>query len=325
MANYEISEDWLIMKDISDKDEQNQFIKTGIHSLDNTTQGLILGATSIWTGTNGSNKSGTIGQIGLNVVNSKQSSVAYFSGELPDKRFKRWLYLQCAGKLHNKQKKDIYGNETEFYETPQNVKEQITDWLGNKLYLYNNKKGFSVESVGNSIVKLIRADKNVKLIFIDNLFVLGIGKLASDKYEAQKELLLKMTRVAQEYNIHIAFICHPTKNKTMIRKEDVSGSSDITNVADNVFICHRNTADFKYRSKEYFGWDDSNPIYDFDNLIEIAKDRENGAIEKFIGVYYEKESKRILNKRSEYFEYGWEKKQSIIDFTAIDDEEVMPY
>ena len=63
---------WKLMSDISDQDEQCQFIKTGLTKFDRTTQGLILGATSIWTGTNGSNKSGTIGQIALNVVNSRQ-------------------------------------------------------------------------------------------------------------------------------------------------------------------------------------------------------------------------------------------------------------
>ena len=50
---------WKVMSDISDEDEQCEFIRTGIKKLDQSIQGLILGATSIWTGTNGSNKSGT--------------------------------------------------------------------------------------------------------------------------------------------------------------------------------------------------------------------------------------------------------------------------
>ena len=87
----------------------------------------------------------------------------------------------------------------------------------------------------------------------------------------------------------------------------MSGSSDITNCADQVFILHRNTADFRSRSKEFFGWKDDNPIYGFDNVVEIAKDRENGNIEQFLGLYYEKESKRVLNFQGENFHYGWEK------------------
>lgn len=310
---------WKLMSEISDDDEKCQFIKTGIEKFDKKTQGLILGATSIWTGTNGSNKSGTIGQIALNVINSKQCKVAIFSGELPDTRFKRWLYMQASGKNHNVQKRDSNGNLIDYWETPKEVKTQITEWLGNWLYLYDNKQGYDIESVGNAIIELVKSDKDVKLVFIDNLFVLGIGKLSQDKYEAQKQLLLKMTRLAQKYNVHIGFVCHPTKVKSLIRKEDVSGSSDITNVADGVYILHRNTADFKARSKEYFGWTDSNPIFQYDNIIEIAKDRENGNSENFIGLYYEKESKRVLNYIGENVRYGWDKQYKQQDFTEVED------
>ena len=311
---------WKVMSDISDEDEQCEFVRTGIKKLDQSIQGLILGATSIWTGTNGSNKSGTIGQIALNVIDSKQCKVGIFSGELPDKRFKRWLYMQASGKDHNVKKKNSSGEEIDFYETPLPIKQKITNWLDDWLYLYDNKVGFEIEQVGNSIVDLLRKDNKVKLIFIDNLFVLGLGKLSDDKWEAQKQLILRMTRIAQQYNVHIGFICHPTKLKSLIRKEDVSGSSDITNCADNVFILHRNTADFKSRSKEFFGCTDSHPIFEYDNQIEIAKDRENGAIENFIGLYYEKESKRVLNYKGENHHYGWEEKpkQQRLPLTPID-------
>ena len=311
---------WKVMSDISDEDEQCEFIRTGIKKLDQSIQGLILGATSIWTGTNGSNKSGTIGQIALNVIDSKQCKVGIFSGELPDKRFKRWLYMQASGKDHNVKKKNDFGEEIDFYETPLPIKQKITNWLDDWLYLYDNKVGFEIEQVGNSIVDLLKKDNKVKLIFIDNLFVLGLGKLSDDKWEAQKQLILRMTRIAQQYNVHIGFICHPTKLKSLIRKEDVSGSSDITNCADNVFILHRNTADFKSRSKEFFGWTDNHPIFEYDNQIEIAKDRENGAIENFIGLYYEKESKRVLNYKGENYHYGWEEKpkQQRLPLTPID-------
>lgn len=297
---------WKLMSDISDEDEQCKFIRTGITKFDSRVKGLMLGATSIWTGTNGSNKSGTIGQIALNVLNSKQCKVAIFSGELPDKRFKRWLYLQASGKHYNVQERDFKGNLIDYWQTPLAVKKRITEWIGDRLYLYDNSVGFDIKNVGNAVAELLKADKEVKLVFIDNLFVLGISNLSQDKYEAQKQLMLKMTRLAQQYNVHIGFVCHPTKVKSLIRKEDVSGSSDITNVADGVYILHRNTADFKARSKEYFGWKDDNEAFQFDNLIEIVKDREGGQIENFIGLYFEQASKRVLNYKGEDIHYGWD-------------------
>lgn len=316
---------WKTMSEISDNDENCSFIKTGIKKLDKATQGLILGATSIWTGSNGSNKSGMVGQIALNVINSEQCKVAIFSGELPDKRFKRWLYVQASGKDHNIRKRNEQGEEIDFFETPQPIKDKITAWLDDRLYLYDNKVGFEIEQVGNAINGLLKNDKEVKLVFVDNLFVIGIGKLSVDKYEAQKQLLLRMTRIAQTQNVHIAFICHPTKLKSLIRKEDVSGSSDITNCADQVFILHRNTVDFRSRSKEYFGWKDEHEIYGFDNIIEIAKDRENGNIEQLVGLYYEKESKRVLNYKGENIHYGWERNGKQTSFMQIADDEQSPF
>jgi predicted ATP-dependent serine protease len=314
---------WKLMSDIPDEDDKTEFLKTGLKRLDEVCGGLILGGASIWTGTNGSAKSTTLGQIALNVVNSKQSKVGIFSGELPDKRFKKWLYLQASGKNHNQQKTEG-GVATNFYETPLHIKQEITSWLGDRLYLYDNKKGFTIEQVGNSIAALVRKDKQVKLVIIDNLFVLDINKLSEQKWEAQRLLILKMCELAKNSNIHIAFVAHPTKVKSLIRKEDVSGSSDLTNAVDNVFILHRNTTDFKIRAKEFFGWKDDNPIFQYDNIIEIAKDRELGMIETLIGFYFQVESKRILNAKEENFIYGWDnkKQETFIPISEIECKEI---
>lgn len=313
---------WKYMRDIPDENRKVNFIRTGIKRLDSTVGGLILGGTSIVSGTNGSAKSTLIGQIGLNIINSKQCKVAYFSGELPDYRFKNWLYLQTAGKRYNVAKKDESGVDTNFYETPLHIKQQITTWYGENLYLYDNKKGFAIEQVGNAIYELLKADSEVKVVFIDNLFVLEIGKLSEQKYEAQRQLILKMCALAKEKNVHISFVAHPTKVKTLIRKEDVSGSSDLTNAVDNVFLCHRNTSDFKIRSKEYFGKSDNDPIYSYDNLIEITKDRELGAVEMFVCLYFEKESKRLIEHKGQDIIYGWDKEKYQVELQELPQNEI---
>lgn len=312
---------WKFMSDISDEEDKTEFLKTGLKRLDETCGGLILGGASIWTGTNGSAKSTMLGQVGLNVINNNQGKVAFFSGELPDKRFKKWLYLQASGKHHNKQRMEN-GRATNFYYTPIHIKKEITGWLGDRLYLYDNARGFSIEQVGNSIAQLIKTDKQVKLVVIDNLFVLDIGKYSESKWEAQRVLILKMTQLAKENNIHIAFVAHPTKVKSLIRKEDVSGSSDLTNAVDNVFILHRNTTDFKIKAKEFFGWSDTHSIFEYSNIIEIAKDRELGMLESLIGFQFEVESKRILNEKEENVIYGWDEKEQtkIADLKPIDDD-----
>ena len=54
-----------------------------------------------------------------------------------------------------------------------------------------------------------------------------------------------------------------------------------------------------------FGWKDDNPIYGATNVIEIAKDRDNGTMDYFIPLYYEVETKRLKNSQSENKIYGW--------------------
>lgn len=295
-------------------------IKTGFTTIDQTIQGLDLGQVSIVSGSNGSAKSTILNQLALNVI-QQGYSVGLFSGELSDWRLMNWLYLQCAGPNNVTQAKNKEGEQLNFYITSEYTKDQIDEWLGNKLYVYDNDGGVEIQKVGKAVQDLICNDQKVKLVVIDNLMSLNISRYGADKYEAQKEVILNLCQLAKKKNVHIIFVCHPTKVKDFIRKEDISGSSDLSNAVDNVFICHRNTQDFKKRSKEFFGWTDEHPIYGFDNIIEIAKNRELGCIEKLCGFYFDTTCKRIKNNAQEVIHYGWEKgfqQQGMMELQEID-------
>ena len=75
------------------------------------------------------------------------------------------------------------------------------------------------------------------------------------------------------------------------------------------FYAIETRSDFKIRSKEYFGKSDNDPIYSYDNLIEITKDRELGAVEMFVCLYFEKESKRLIEHKGQDIVYGWDKEK----------------
>mgnify|MGYP003297768623 CR=1 FL=1 len=62
--------------------------------------------------------------------------------------------------------------------------------------------------------------------------------------------------------------------QSFLRKNDISGSADLTNIADNVFIMHRVNNDFKIRTKEMFNWSEDHKIYQYSNILEICKNRE---------------------------------------------------
>lgn len=293
-------------KEIKRVDRSNAIIlKTGLKKIDDTMGGLDLGQVSIVSGTNGSAKSTILNQIALNII-MQGHSVGIFSGELSDWRLMNWLYLQCAGKYNVKQAKNKEGEILNFYVTTDNTKNQIDEWLDNKLFIYDNDAGLTMEEIGKSVQNLLLQNKDVKFIILDNLMAMDIQKYGSDKYEAQKAVVLNLCQLAKKLNVHIVFVAHPNKSVAFLRKENISGSADLANAVDNIFIFHRNTSDFKNRSMEFFGWDASHPIYQFDNIIEIVKNRELGGIEKLCGFYFEPTSKRILNEKEEHIVYGWE-------------------
>ena len=113
-----------------------------------------------------------------------------------------------------------------------------------------------------------------------------------------------MTRT---YNVHVIFVAHPKKANGFLRLDDISGTADLGNAVDNAFIVHRVNNDFKRLSGEMFKWGPDHELYKATNVVEVAKERENGTQDLFIPLWYEPESKRLKNTQVEFKWYGWEK------------------
>ncbi len=134
---------------------------------------------------------------------------------------------------------------------------------------------------------------------------MNLSSYGDNKYDVQSQFVQELSELAKKLDIHIHFVCHPRKVTSFLRKIDISGSADLTNIADNVFILHRVNNDFKIKTKEMFKWNDSNDIYKYSNVIEICKNRDFGVEDRFIGMYFEPESKRLLNSLDEFKYYKW--------------------
>ena len=91
----------------------------------------------------------------------------------------------------------------------------------------------------------------------------------------------------------------------MARKESVSGAKNLTNLADNVIIVARQGIDFRKRLVGFMGEQKAIEYDNYDTIIELAKSRMSGAQDRFFGLYYEAESRRIKNERAEHINYGW--------------------
>lgn len=283
--------------DIEITEDKKTYVLSNTKELDKNIKGFALGELSVWSGGNASSKSTYMNQIALESINQNYN-VAIYSGELTSNRLLQWITLQASNK------EDVINNKG-FYRPK--YKDKILYWLDTRLFIYDNELGNKKDTLLESIQDIVER-KNVKVIIIDNLMSIELSN--QNKYDEQSILIKELSSLAKKLNIHIHFVCHPRKAMTFLRKNDISGTADLTNIADNVFILHRVGDDFKNSIKESKHLKEDNPIFQFTNVIEICKNREYGVQDVFVGMYYEKETKRLLDHENEKRYYGWEQMRS---------------
>lgn len=276
------------------------YLLTGITGIDDRMIGLKKTYVTVLSGLRSAGKSSVLSQL---VIQCRQQGMkcALFSGEMTDKQVLKWLTLQAAGKNH------VHGTRYEnvFYPNDE-AAEAVSKWLNEFVYVYNNDYGNDFVQLRNSLAKIVM-EKKLDIIFLDNLMALNIEQLDRDLYVRQTKFVKELKRMAQALNIHILFVAHPRKSGGYLRMDDISGSGDLANAADNVLIVHRVDEDYRKLTQQYFGWKMTNPLYKASNVIEICKDRDYGNRDVYIPLYFEKETKRLKNDVAEYVHYDWEK------------------
>lgn len=295
--------EWLNMEDIGYLDLKNlAAIPTGHDLFDRKALGFILGEISIVSGLNGSGKSSWLNCISLNAV-QRGFKVAMFSGELMKEKVKTWLNQVAAGREFVKK---VYGYD-DFYYVPKDVTEKIDAWTKDKIFLYDNKYGRNWSRLLESIRGVVE-QRGVNLLILDNLMTLDLDAFGGDKNEKQSSFVNSLADLAKQANIHIILVAHPRKSMTFLRREDIGGSGDITNLADNVYIIHRCNKDFVKRAPEFLGTEEVIRIADtegFSNVVEVCKNRFVGSVDNIFGYYYETETKRFMQSKTEHVVYGW--------------------
>lgn len=296
----ELGEKWLSMSAIQKIDlTQLDGVKTGFHELDRSIVQLNMSEVSLLSGSNSSGKSSWLNTLILNII-QQGVPTALWSGELRPDILKTWVQMVAAGK--NNLKQSTYGDGK--YYVPNNVAERIDRWLDGKFFLYNNEYGNTWEQIFHDMQELLKA--GVKVFVLDNLFSLNIDLLDGDKNNKQKELILQIKEFAKKNQVHIILVAHPRKVMSFLRKNDISGTSDLTNAVDNVFIIHRVNNDFFRAGAEFFGQGEIQRFQGFGNVIEVAKNRMYGIVDLMVGMQYEIESRRFKNDVNENVQYGWE-------------------
>lgn len=329
---------WLSLSEVQLKRSDEYFaIPTGYYALDKVLMGLILGEVTLLSGNNGSGKSSWMDCVILNAI-ERGYKVAVWSGELPPAKMKEWVYQVAAGCQYTTRNT----NYENVYDVDKLAANKIDRWLDGKLFLFNNDYGNRWLQILSDIEEI--SDKgNVKLIVLDNLMALNIDDKQGDKNDKQKQFILDVVDLAKKKNVHIIIVAHPNKTafNTLLRKESISGTSDLTNAVQRVLILHRVNEDFRKRSVDFFGKEKASRYFGYSNVLEVCKDRSFGVQDFLFGMYYEPQTKRFKNTLEETIHYGWEHEpiqtsvefyetprntygphREDIAFTPLDDEEI---
>lgn len=308
---------WLAMTDVQYVDMSKLVaIPTGYKELDKKIIGLLMGDVTVLSGLSGSGKTSWIDCVVLNAV-QRGYKVGIWSGELQDFRFQSWIDQISAGKNYVC-KKEGYEN---YYYAPKNIANQINKWLEGKLFLYNNNYGSKWQQLFADIKTLVE-NEGTQLVVLDNLMALQIDSYDGDKYTQQTRFINDLKEYAKAKNIHVILVCHPRKEGGFLRKESISGTADLTNLADSVIIIHRIGKDFEQRAGEFFGKDKVLPYLKYNSVIEVCKNRSMGVIDLLVGMYYEVESRRLKNEISENIVYGWQEQPAQLTFEPTPESDV---
>lgn len=210
-----------------------------IPELDRAIGGFYEGELSVWTGKRGGGKSTLMGQLLLQALDQGHRVCAY-SGELPAHVFKQWICLQAAGP-HNITERTDKSTGKKFYTVPPHIQQRINQWMDKQFFLYD--LGISTAHDEDSILSVFEMAHRCygcDVFLADNLMTARLKAVRdSDYYRAQSSFTGRLVAFSKRFNAHVHLVAHPRKSKGELEGDDVSGSGEIVNRADNAFSLSR--------------------------------------------------------------------------------------
>lgn len=259
-------------------------ISTGIEKLDKILSGgFYHGQVILLSGKKGNGKSTMASQFVVEALAQKKR-VFIYSGELQDWRVKQWIDGQLYGRteLTNKEVQrceDLYGDRLMIFDNTV-IEEQPPKLL---------------DVIEDTIIK-----QDSKLVLIDNLMSGLRVRPNENLYQAQSDFVFSLTRIAKQYDTVILLVAHPRKSNGVFDNDDVSGSADITNLADVVM--------------SYDIDKDREDVPDL-RILRVTKNRLTGDRGN-IDLWFDRESRRISDSQVGF------SKNYFKGFTEIDEMEI---
>lgn len=230
---------------------------------------LRAGEVSIWGGINGHGKSNLTGQIAL-LLSERGEKPCIVSLEMTPERT---LARMCGQWLGHR---------------PTQVSEglKFLDHFQERLLIFDYVGAINLQVLYGAIT-IAAQQRFCKHIFIDNLMCCVAGE---DDYNAQKDFVQELCKLAKMLQVHIHLVHHVRKGNNEsdeIGKFSFRGTGAITDQVDNVITIQRNKAKEKRREDRTL-----TPVEDkqeADSIINVIKQR-NGRWEGRQWLWYEPES-----------------------------------
>lgn len=227
---------------------------------------LRKGELTVWSGYNGHGKSLVLTQvIAYIVANGGRGSIASFELN-PVETLKR-MAAQTNGVAWD--------------EISESSVDAFFDGMGDRLSLYTEVGDIEPHRV-LAMARYVRAELNADHLVIDSLMKCGTEE---GKHDQEKRLVNSLQNIAKNTGLHIHLVAHSKKGQNEYElpgKFDVSGTTMITNIADNVVTVQRNKRKEAERLK-------AQPKEDVINMpdafLNVSKQR-HGQWEGSIGLWW---------------------------------------
>ena len=264
------------------------YFKSGIAELDDVIGGLFEGQYILLTGKCGEGKSTFMSQLVCEAIDQGINTLVY-SGELPNTMFKNWLDIQLAGR--NYLLKRTLDTGKEYYEVPLGIQNCINNWYRERIFVVDNSEFQDGEDLFDILEAAIYR-YGIRFVCIDNLMTVVDCDGKSDYYLSQTATVKKVKALTKRTGCTVLMVAHERKQAASDTNDQVSGTANITNLADVVIAYRRNKTGGEY-----------------DAEIEISKNRTFTGLcltsaDKSIGVYFDPVLRRLKTDKSPK---NWEK------------------
>lgn len=186
--------------------------------------GLRKGELSIWHGWAGHGKSQMLGMV-IGWLTPKRKCLIASLETKPAQTIRRMM-RQCSG--------TAYPERT--------WRRQWEQYTNGRLWLYDQTDTVEEKRI-RAMIYYAATEHGIEHFVIDSLMKCGVKGADQALYANQKEFVDKLAWLAKALNIHIHLVAHSRKGHDETRipeMHDISGSSDIGNMAWNVFAVWKN-------------------------------------------------------------------------------------